>query len=114
MKIIDVKEKANPLLSRKEVLATINFDSSTPSRRDIIKFIAAKYSTKESLVAIKKVHGRFGKKEALVEGAVYENEKAAQIEEKHVVWRALPKDKKKEAIEAKRKAKKDRKKAKKK
>lgn len=110
MQIIDVKEKANHLLSRKEIEASISFDSKTPSRPEIIKLIASKYNTKEELVVIKKIHGTYGKKQALVESSIYENEKARSAEQKHLVWRALPKEKRKEAFEAKMNARKERKK----
>lgn len=110
MEFTKVEETDNPLLERKEIKAVLQFEDATPSRGVVIAQLAKKYHTKEDLIVIKKMHGAYGQKQAVIEGSIYNNEKAVNVEPLHLRWRALSKDKKKEAIETRRKAKKDRKK----
>lgn len=73
---------------RKEVSATITFEK-TPSRADMIKALADKFSTSEENVRIKGIKGNFGSKKFNVEANVYSDTK-----ERHLVELKKKKDSK--------------------
>lgn len=99
MKIDIENERVNRLLHRTELKCTIETDGTTPSRKDLIKQIAAKKGVNENLVVVDNIEQEYGKKIASAYVKVYESEKAAQtIEPKYKVERG------KKALEEKPKA----------
>ncbi len=98
---IDVEnETVNRLLHRTELQCKIETGGVTPSRKDIVKQIAAKKGVNENLVVVDKIDQEYGKKEARAYVKVYESEKAAQtVEPKYKIERdqkAMAKEEKKE------------------
>ncbi len=81
-----IKEKENKLLSRKEVVATINFDGTTPSRKKVQKELAKAVKADEKVVIIKHINTSFGSSFAEVIANVYSDEKVlATLERKNLV-----------------------------
>lgn len=64
------EEKDNALFKRKEIKAIVHSDKS-PSREEISKLLADKFSTKNANVKIKRITGNFGSKTFSVEANVY-------------------------------------------
>lgn len=60
MDIEIVKEKDTPLLSRKRVTAWVNSTGTTPSRKDLVKPVAAKLKVPEDTVSIRHIYTRHG------------------------------------------------------
>jgi ribosomal protein S24E len=83
-----ISEKENNLFKRKEIVATLDKESS-PSKEESTKLLSEKFSSKPEDIKIKKIHGKFGSKNFIIEANIYpsENDKKA-IEQK-------PKEKKK-------------------
>jgi ribosomal protein S24E len=82
---LNITHKNNePLLSRTEVKASMEFDSATPSYADITKAIASGMKTDEKLVAIRTVNNHFGSKTADVLAYVYSDEAKKQLIEPKV------------------------------
>ena len=82
MNINILKQEKQPLLSRIEVSAKVEFNGSTPSREDITKSIATKLKQKEELTAIKHIYTEFGSQEAKVEAFIYDDKKVMSVLEK--------------------------------
>lgn len=59
MEINVIREKENPLFSRKEVSLTVTADV-TPSMAEARKIIAEKYSSDEDLIRVREIMGKFG------------------------------------------------------
>ncbi|MFP4112567.1 MAG: 30S ribosomal protein S24e [Candidatus Woesearchaeota archaeon] len=86
-----IKEKDNPLLSRKRVTLEGESDSSTPSRLSIKEFVAKKVKTDSSKIAIRHVYTDYGSKKIKVIAHVYENEEDLKnTEEKSSIKRNTP------------------------
>jgi small subunit ribosomal protein S24e len=66
MKLDIIKERDTPLLSRKRVTISIEYEGATPSRLDLKKEVAKKVGSKEDLTIIKHVYTRFGRQKAKV------------------------------------------------
>jgi len=85
-----VKETVNVLLSRKEVVASINFDGTTPSRKDVQKELAKTIKADDKLVIIKHINTNFGSSFAEVIANVYDNEKVLNtLERKNLIEKHL-------------------------
>lgn len=65
----------NKLLQRTEVTATMLFEGTTPSRKDVQQAIAAQTKAKEPLVIITKINTAFGNSKAIVNANIYQDEK---------------------------------------
>ncbi|MFC1690900.1 30S ribosomal protein S24e [Nanoarchaeota archaeon] len=74
MEIELLKERDTPLLSRKRLTFSVNYDKSTPSRIDLRKEIAKKIKAEEKFVILKHIYTRFGQQWAKVIAHVYNNE----------------------------------------
>jgi len=74
MQIEVKKERDTPLLSRKRVTITAEYEGATPSRNDLRKEIAKKINAKENLVVLKHIYTRFGSQKAKIIAHVYNNE----------------------------------------
>ena len=72
-----------PLLSRKEIKATVVFEGAVPSRKDISKELAAKAKSEQPLFVVHLIQPAFGAKEVSVVAYAYDNKEAlARVEEK--------------------------------
>lgn len=67
MEIIVTEEKENPFLKRKELKLRLKHPSSTtPSKADIVKELASKYSVADNQVAIDYIYSLKGLSESVV------------------------------------------------
>ena len=81
----------NPLLSRKELSASILFEGATPSNAEVKAAIAKEAKADESLVATKKISTAVGSKTAAVYAYHYMNkEDMARIEPRVKEKKAKP------------------------
>jgi small subunit ribosomal protein S24e len=95
MKIEVIDEKENPLLHRKELTCIVSFEGATPSRKEIVKNVAATKGMNEGLVVADSISQTFGKQEAKCYVKLYEKENFKEaIEQKHILEK--PKEKKPE------------------
>lgn len=67
-------QKENELLSRKEITAKVNFEGSTPNRKDIQAEIAKKAKVDAKLLIVKKIDTIFGEPSANITAYAYTNE----------------------------------------
>ena len=72
LKVTSTKEE--PLLSRKMIQASLEFDKATPSYTEVTSLIANQLKTDEKLVAIRHIYNSFGLKKANVIAYVYSDE----------------------------------------
>lgn len=85
-----IQEKENVLLSRKEFVASINFDGTTPSRKEVQKELAKATKSKENMTIIKKIDTEYGSSFAKVTAFVYSNEVVMQkLERKNLIEKHL-------------------------
>jgi ribosomal protein S24E len=73
MKLNIKEERKEELLSRKRVIAEIEFEGATPSGEDVKNEIAKAVKADASLVVVKKILNVFGKTKAAVTALVYSN-----------------------------------------
>lgn len=98
MEIHIIKDKANPLLKRREITLKVK-DRATPPRIEVKNKLAALVNSKPELIVIEHINTIFGKQEAVGEASVYENEgRLKQLAHMHLIARDAPKVK--EAPEA--------------
>lgn len=98
MEIHIIKDKANPLLKRREITLKVK-DRATPPRIEVKNKLAALVNSKPELIVIEHINTIFGKQEAIGEASVYENEgRLKQLAHMHLIARDAPKVK--EAPEA--------------
>ncbi len=98
MEIHIIKDKANPLLKRREITLKVK-DRATPPRIEVKNKLAALVNSKPELIVIEHINTIFGKQEAIGEASVYENEeRLKQLAHQHLIARDAPKVK--EASEA--------------
>ena len=69
-----LQEKENPLFKRTEVELSLDSET-TPSREDVKKIIAEKFSSNSENVSVKRIYGKFGYKIFKVSASVYASEK---------------------------------------
>ena len=91
----------NPLLKRKEVYVEVDHDEQgSPSRTELRKAIAAKYSTKLENVYVVDVRTKTGTQSAVCEIQVYDDpETAKRAVPKHIQYRNLPPEERKRVME---------------
>ncbi|MBI4144841.1 hypothetical protein HY493_01385 [Candidatus Woesearchaeota archaeon] len=83
MELTITGQKENALLQRKDVTATLSFDKATPSNAEVAKALAAKLSTSEDTIVVKRIEGGFGTTSAKVHALVYASaEQKLRIEPK--------------------------------
>ncbi|MCF7865964.1 hypothetical protein K9L67_02135 [Candidatus Woesearchaeota archaeon] len=73
LKIINETKSALP---RKEIICTLAYDVTTPSRQQLIQSISTKQKAKSELVVVKKINPNYGEKTAEVTAYIYDNEDA--------------------------------------
>ena len=88
------QETYNPLLKRKEVSVEVEHGGQgTPSRVDLRKAVASKFSTKTENVYVIDVETKTGTQSALCQIEVYDDARTAQqTVPKHIQTRNLPPD----------------------
>ncbi|MFQ5975763.1 MAG: hypothetical protein ACE5J5_05580 [Candidatus Hydrothermarchaeales archaeon] len=100
MKIEVLEEKENPLLDRKEIVARIVHDDSTPSRDVVRSKAIAKLKAKKDTFILDSMKTKFGAKESIARMRIYGSKKRVlEIESEHVLKKNLlisQEDKKKE------------------
>jgi small subunit ribosomal protein S24e len=101
---LDLKVKQdtyNPLLKRKEVSLEIEHEGQgTPSRIDLRKAVASKFSTKLENVYVIEVETKTGTQNALCQIEVYDDAQTAQqTVPKHIRTRNLPPDERRQIRE---------------
>lgn len=74
MKLEINEEYDNKFLGRKEVRFVVELDGPTPSRKDMLKEIAAKLMVNPNLLVINRITSSYGGKHAFVEAYVYKDE----------------------------------------
>lgn len=70
----EIIKKDKSALPRQEVQAVVTFESTTPSRQELIKDLSAKLKTKADLIIVKTIYTSYGNKEAVVVAYVYDDE----------------------------------------
>tara|TARA_Y100000296_G_C5151666_1_gene246749 strand:+ start:730 stop:1104 length:375 start_codon:yes stop_codon:yes gene_type:complete len=75
MNITITKQTESPLLSRKRIISEVSFKGKTPSRLELKKELASKLKTKQELIEIRHIYGKFGEEKAKLIAHVYEDEK---------------------------------------
>ncbi len=100
-----LQEKKNPLIDRLELQIKINhFGKGTPNRLDLKKKVAGLKTSDENLTIIKKIKTHFGATEDIGKVYIYNNQKDLEFFEPfHIRVRNLPKDKRTEIYNLKRK-----------
>jgi small subunit ribosomal protein S24e len=91
----------NPLLKRKEVSVEVEHEGQgTPSRIDLRKAVASKFSTKPENVYVIGVETKTGTQNSLCQIEVYDDAQTArQTVPKHIQTRNLPPDERKQVRE---------------
>ena len=79
MQIIITNKKEEPLLSRTQINATLEFEKSTPSYAETIPLLATHLKTDEKLIAIRHIYNSFGAKKADVIAYLYTDEHKKQF-----------------------------------
>ena len=77
LKIVSIKDE--PLLSRKLVKASVEFEKSTPNYAEVASSLSSSLKTDEKLVAIRHIYNSFGAKKAEVIAYVYADESNKQL-----------------------------------
>jgi len=95
------QDKYNPLLKRKEVSIEIDHDGQgTPSRSELRKAVASKYSTKQENVYVIEMETGTGTQSAISGVEVYDDAQSAlQTVPKHIQIRNLPAEERKKVRE---------------
>ena len=75
-------QKANPLLSRKEIVAKINFEGNTPNRKDVQAEVAKAAKVDAKLLIVKKIDNAYGETSATVTAYAYESEEVMKHNER--------------------------------
>ncbi len=60
MEMETISEKDNPVLNRKEIVLLIKGAAATPSRKEVVAAIAAKFSVGEDLILVDQIQTEFG------------------------------------------------------
>jgi small subunit ribosomal protein S24e len=109
MNVDILSSKDNPLLSRKEIEATVTFDAATPKRTDLKQAIGGKIAANPDLMVVRRVSASFGTRSVKVLAYVYSSKESLMgIEPKHIKIREglMQKEEKKKAPAAPSKKKK--------
>lgn len=86
-----IKDFENKLLSRREVIAKLEVNKETLSRKDAKAQIAKALKVDEKLIIVKEIKTHFGSKLVQVTANIYENEKVMKITAReHLIKRNAP------------------------
>ena len=72
-------KKEEPLLSRTEVNAVLDFEKATPSYKEVATLLASGLKADEKLIAVRHVYNQFGAKKARVIAYLYKDEQKKQF-----------------------------------
>ncbi len=100
MQVTITQQQYNPLLKRKEIVFTINHSQTrgTPTRLEVRNALADMLKTKTEVVYVKSIKTKAGTMTAIGEANAYDSlEQAQHIEEKYIIERNQPKEKKEAA-----------------
>ncbi len=90
MKIEVLEEKENLLLNRREIVAKIVHDDSTPSREDVRGKAMAKLKGKKDTFILDSIKTRFGARESIANIRIYNSkDRVLEIEPEHVLKKNL-------------------------
>jgi small subunit ribosomal protein S24e len=93
MEVQIIKDKANPILNRRDVSLKVK-DKVTPSRIEVKNKLAALLNSKPELIVIEHLNTVYGRQEMIGEACIYETEeRLKQLAHKHLVARDAPKAK---------------------
>ena len=99
LKITEKRE--NPIFHRTEIRFTCEFESCTPSRKEVRELLAGKLGTEEGLVVIDELIQGFGKREVSGYAKAYKSKKSMEVERGYKIKRDEGvKEEKKEAKKA--------------
>ena len=77
-----LKEKENPLFKRKEISFELPSEI-TPSNKEVLELISKKLSVSKEAIKIKKIYGRFGSKNFIIDVNAYSTkENKEEVERK--------------------------------
>jgi ribosomal protein S24E len=80
------KELEAPLLARKRVTLEVEKRGVTPSRKELVKEVAAKVGSKPELIVIKHIYTQYGSQDIKVIAHVYKKrEDLERVEEEYLV-----------------------------
>jgi len=80
------KDWYNKLLNRRELELTLTYQSSTPKREEVRKFISEQFDTPIEIVIVEEIKSIFGSQKARIHAHIYDNvEYAKRFERKHVL-----------------------------
>jgi ribosomal protein S24E len=98
-----IEDKKQPLFSRRQIVAEVDFgEGKTPSRPDIRNEVAKALKSDGKLLSVRKIDTAYGYRKATIEAYLYATEaELAKSEPKHIKKRDAPKEKKKEGAEEK-------------
>ena len=68
-----IEERENPLFKRKEVKFSVDAEI-TPSRAEVSRFVAGKFSSPAENIKIKNIFGKFGSKIFTITANIYDSE----------------------------------------
>ncbi|MCX8192743.1 MAG: hypothetical protein N3G77_02920 [Nitrososphaeria archaeon] len=87
MEIVEVvKDWYNKLLNRRELELIISYESSTPRREEVVKFISTHFDTHPEKVIVENIESIFGSLRARVHVHIYNDvEYAKKFERKHIL-----------------------------
>jgi ribosomal protein S24E len=108
MNVEILSSKENQIMGRKEVEATVSFDSATPKRAELKSAIGGKIAANPDLMVVRSVKPSFGMKSVKVLSYVYSSkESLMSVEPKHIKVREgfMQKEEKKKAAPAPKKKK---------
>ncbi|MEW6329382.1 MAG: hypothetical protein AB1468_04655 [Candidatus Micrarchaeota archaeon] len=92
------EKRENPIFNRTEVRFTAEFDSGTPSRKEVKELLAGKLGAEAELVVIDEMVQEFGKREVKGYAKAYKSRKSMEVEREYKMKRdAGVKEGKKEA-----------------
>jgi ribosomal protein S24E len=81
----------NKLLKRREMLISLEYDASTPSREEIKKTLADKFNLKQENMVVVRESQIYGTKKGRVLIHEYSDKEAMKIAQKHTLARPNPK-----------------------
>ncbi|HPD82093.1 MAG TPA: hypothetical protein PK357_03265 [Candidatus Pacearchaeota archaeon] len=76
-----IKEEENPVFNRKEISFEI-YSEITPTHKEILEHISKKLSIPEENVKVKKIAGKFGSKNFIIDANVYTSKEEKDKTEK--------------------------------
>jgi ribosomal protein S24E len=76
-----LKEKENPLFNRKEISFELSAEI-TPSHKEVAEAISKKVSVPEESIKIKKIAGKFGSKNFIIDANIYSTKEHKEKTEK--------------------------------